>query len=191
MPSAGRGGDLAGALGLGDPLEQRQRLLAVAPLDEQLAEGDDGVLVAGLQLERLAQAGLVAGGEQRGDLALLLGRQQAVDEPLHLVLGVGADEPVDDLAVLAARTRRGSTARWNAWLIAGFSSTLTLASTTLPSVASTTFSMIGPSVLHGPHHGAHRSTTTGTVFDCSTTSVSNVASVTSTYGHDVHATERP
>ena len=35
-----------------------------------------------------------------GDLGLLLGRQQPVDEPLHLVLGVGADEAVDDLAVL-------------------------------------------------------------------------------------------
>ena len=34
----------------------------------------------------------------------------------------------------------------NAWLIAGFSSMLTLASTTLPSVASVTFSRIGPSV---------------------------------------------
>ena len=39
--------------------------------------------------------------------------------------------------------------------------------------------MIGPSVWHGPHHGAHRSTTTGAVFDRSMTSVSNVASVTS------------
>src|SRR5262245_45530123 len=41
--------------------------------------------------------------------------------------------------------------------------------------------MIGPSVRHGPHHGAQRSTTTGTDFDRSTTSVSNVASVTSVY----------
>ena len=48
-----------------------------------------------------------------------------------------------------------------AWETCGFSSTLTLASTTLPPVSSTTFSMMGPSVRHGPHHGAHRSTTTG------------------------------
>ena len=40
--------------------------------------------------------------------------------------------------------------------------------------------MIGPSVLHGPHHSAHRSTTTGTVVDRSITAVWNVASVTST-----------
>ena len=55
----------------------------------------------------------------------------------------------------------------------------TLTSTTLPSVASMTDSIIGPSVLHGPHHGAHRSTTTVTSLDFSITSDSNVASVTS------------
>ncbi len=42
-----------------------------------------------------------------------------------------------------------------------------------------TFSRIGPSVLHGPHHSAQRSTTTGTERDRSTTSVGKVASVTS------------
>ena len=42
-----------------------------------------------------------------------------------------------------------------------------------------TFSRIGPSVLHGPHHSAQRSTTTGTVIDRSITAVANVASVTS------------
>ena len=50
------------------------------PVDEQLGERDDRVLVARLELERLAQAVLVAGGDQLGDLGLLLGRQQAVDE---------------------------------------------------------------------------------------------------------------
>src|ERR1019366_3648311 len=39
--------------------------------------------------------------------------------------------------------------------------------------------MIGPSVLHGPHHSAQRSTTTGTVIERSITAVPNVASVTS------------
>src|SRR5918995_695350 len=61
----------------------------------------------------------------------------------------------------------------------GFSSTLTFASTTLPLVSSTTRSRMGPSCLHGPHHGAHRSTTTGVAWDRSSTSVWNVASVTS------------
>ena len=73
----------------------------------------------------------------------------------------------------------GMDCAWNAWAMPGFSSTLTLASTTWPSVASTAFSMIGPSVRHGPHHGAHRSMTTGTVADFWSTSVSKVASVTS------------
>ena len=45
----------------------------------------------------------------------------------------------------------------------GFSSTLTLASSTLPPVDSTARSNIGPSVVQGPHQGAQRSTTTGTV----------------------------
>src|SRR3954471_3037295 len=71
---------------------------------------------------------------------------------------------------------------WNAWETAGLSSTLTLASTTWPSVSATTFSMMGPSVRHGPHHGAQRSTTTGTSLERSTTSCSKVASVTSMYG---------
>ena len=54
---------------------------------------------------------------------------------------------------------------WTAkdWAMRGFSSTLTLASSTAPSVAATARSSIGPRVLHGPHQGAHRSTTTGTV----------------------------
>jgi hypothetical protein len=37
----------------------------------------------------------------------------------------------------------------------------------------------GPEGAAGPHHGAHRSTTTGTVTDRSRTSCSKVASVTS------------
>ena len=44
----------------------------------------------------------------------------------------------------------------------GLSSTLTLASSTAPSVAATARSSMGPSVVHGPHQGAQRSTMTGT-----------------------------
>jgi len=47
--------------------------------------------------------------------------------------------------------------------------------------------MIGPSVLHGPHHSAQRSTTTGTVIDRSMTAVPNVASVTSVTSHSLTA----
>ena len=65
------------------------------------------------------------------------------------------------------------------WAIRGFSSTLTLASSTSPLVAAMTCSRMGPRVLHGPHHGAHRSTTTGTVALRAITSVWKLASVTS------------
>ncbi len=66
----------------------------------------------------------------------------------------------------------------------GFSSTLTLASSTAPVVAATTRSRMGPRVLHGPHQGAHRSTTTGTVAERTRTSCSKVASVTSDMTRD-------
>src|SRR5262245_8225090 len=68
---------------------------------------------------------------------------------------------------------------WNAAEIWGFSSTFTLTSSTAPFVASITSSRIGPSVRHGPHHGAHRSITTGTWEERSSTADWNVASVTS------------
>ncbi len=61
----------------------------------------------------------------------------------------------------------------------GLESTSTLASTTSPPVSSISLSKTGPKVRHGPHHVAHRSTTTGTSAERSSTSVSNVASVTS------------
>ena len=66
-----------------------------------------------------------------------------------------------------------------AWATPGFLSMSTLASSTWPLVEATTFSRMGPSWRHGSHHSAHRSTTTGTVRDRSTTAVWNVASVTS------------
>src|ERR1035441_4389135 len=68
---------------------------------------------------------------------------------------------------------------WKAWAISGFASTSTLASSTAPLVSSMTLSSIGPSVRHGPHHDAQSSTTTGTLFERSMTSVANVASETS------------
>ena len=61
----------------------------------------------------------------------------------------------------------------------GFASTSTFASTRRPASSVTTFSSTGPSCLHGPHHSAHRSTTTGTLWDSSRI-CPNVASVTST-----------
>src|SRR5664280_1295755 len=64
------------------------------------------------------------------------------------------------------------------------------ASSTAPPVSSMTFSMIGPSVLHGPHHSAQRSTTIGTVIDRSITAVPNVASVTSVTSFSITACSR-
>ncbi len=71
----------------------------------------------------------------------------------------------------------------NAWATCGLSSTSTLASSTAPPVSATTFSRIGPSVLHGPHHSAQRSTTTGTVVDRSMTTSAKVASVRRSRDH--------
>src|SRR5215203_3152032 len=68
---------------------------------------------------------------------------------------------------------------WNACDTCWLESTSTLARMTLPSVSPTTLSRIGPRVLHGPHHSAQRSTTTGISLDRSTTSAGKVASVTS------------
>ena len=68
---------------------------------------------------------------------------------------------------------------WKAAATWGLLSMSTLASATWPPVSPTTRSRMGPSVRHGPHHSAHRSTTTGTSWERSSTSRWNVASVTS------------
>src|SRR5882762_7158315 len=51
---------------------------------------------------------------------------------------------------------------------------LILTSFTAPLAAFTTFSMIGCNVLQGPHHGAQKSTITGTVREASSTSLANL-----------------
>ena len=61
----------------------------------------------------------------------------------------------------------------------GLASTSILASTHAPLPSTASFSSIGESCLHGPHHSAHRSITTGVRNERSSTSVWNVASVTS------------
>ena len=68
----------------------------------------------------------------------------------------------------------------NAAAMRGWASTSTVASTSRPPASATSFSSTGESCLHGSHHVAHRSTTTGTVIDCCSTSVSKLSSVTST-----------
>jgi hypothetical protein len=67
----------------------------------------------------------------------------------------------------------------NACWMRGFASTSTLASTQAPSSSMASFSSTGVSCLQGPHHSAQKSMTTGVESDRSSTSVWNVASVTS------------
>src|SRR5215211_8972133 len=51
---------------------------------------------------------------------------------------------------------------------------LILTSLTAPLAALTTFSIAGCNCLHGPHHGAQKSTITGTVREASSTSLANL-----------------
>src|SRR5262245_4106254 len=59
------------------------------------------------------------------------------------------------------------------WASTRFWSMLILTSFTAPLAAFTTFSMAGCSCLQGPHHGAQKSTITGTVREASSTSLAN------------------
>ena len=63
--------------------------------------------------------------------------------------------------------------------MAGCSSMFILTSLTLPLAARTAFSRMGVSCLHGPHHGAQKSTSTGWRFDSSMTSLTKVCVVVS------------
>ena len=63
--------------------------------------------------------------------------------------------------------------------MAGCSSMFILTSLTLPLAAFTAFSRTGVSCLHGPHHGAQKSTSTGWRLDSSMTSLTKVCVVVS------------
>ena len=63
--------------------------------------------------------------------------------------------------------------------ISGYSSMFILTSFTAPSAALTSFSSTGVSCLHGPHQGAQKSTSTGTVRDASITSCMKLCVVVS------------
>src|SRR3990167_6005793 len=60
------------------------------------------------------------------------------------------------------------------WASIWFLSMSILTSLTAPLASLTTFSIIGWSVLQGPHHGAQKSTMTGTVREASITSLANL-----------------
>lgn len=59
-----------------------------------------------------------------------------------------------------------------------FSSVEAFATISFPSYSFAIFSSVGPSIMHGPHHEAQKSTRTGVVFDFSITSELKFASVT-------------
>ena len=143
---------------------------------QQRGQGQHGRLVGRLQLEGLAQRRLVAGRDQPVDLGRR--RDQAGDPLAHGRLGQGADEAVDDLAVPDGVHRRDGL-HLEGRGHPGVGVDVDLDQLDRRSVSSTTFSRIGPSVRHGPHHDAHRSTTTVASVERSSTSVSKVASVTS------------
>ena len=97
---AGQRGDPAGLGRLGDAGEQRERLVAAAVGDEQLGQRDDRGLVVRLELERLAQRGLVAGVEQRAAPRSPPRSGRSVSTNARTsASALGADEAVDDLAV--------------------------------------------------------------------------------------------
>src|SRR3954470_12816041 len=60
------------------------------------------------------------------------------------------------------------------WASIWFLSMSILTSFTAPLASVTTFSIIGCRVLQGPHHGAQKSTITGTVREASSTSLANL-----------------
>jgi len=66
----------------------------------------------------------------------------------------------------------------NRFVVAGFSSILSLAMRTRPAISAARSSNIGLIARQGPHHGAHRSTSTG--MGDRSTSAAKVASVTTT-----------
>ena len=76
-------------------------------------------------------------------------------------------------------TTIGIDCTWSAAASCGLASTSTLASNQSPAASLASRSSTGPSCLQGSHHSAHRSTITGADCDLATTSVLNVASVTS------------
>ena len=77
---------------------------------------------------------------------------------------VSGSAPMNPSAIWPAMTATTIGMLWTcrAALSCGLESTSTRASTKAPFASVASFSRIGPSCLHGPHHSAHRSRTTGT-----------------------------
>ena len=167
-PDAGQGGDPAGLGRLGDALEQGQRLRRWTRRRRGRRAARRGARRppgGRARLEDLAQRGLVALGQQLGQRVLLLGGQEAL-----------ARTPARRPRAGRRRSRRppcrprsaytaGMPCTWKASATWRLASTSTLARTTLPAgLVDRPSRGSGRACLHGPHHSAHRSTTTGTDF---------------------------
>ena len=88
---------VAGLGGLRDAGDQDECLVAVAGViafDQEGGEGDDGLRVVGLGLERRPQGGLVADRQQAFEFRRLLRRQEAGDEVAHEGLALCSREGV-------------------------------------------------------------------------------------------------
>lgn len=72
----------------------------------------------------------------------------------------------------------GMLCTWKRAAVTGFSSTFSFATRTRPAISAATSSMTGATIRHGPHQGAHKSSSTGS--GERSTSAKNVASVTVT-----------
>jgi hypothetical protein len=130
--------------------------------------------MVGLELQSLSQGGLVP-----SSVSASLGT--GANRCTNALTWASGSAPMNWSTTWPLRMAKtaGMDWTWKVWAMRGFSSTLTLANSTAPPVSATAFSSMGPRVVQGPHHGAHRSTITGTVALRASTSPWKVWSVTS------------
>ena len=147
------------------------------PGDEQLGQGDDRVLVAGLELERLRRLASSPARDERGERRLRSVGSSDWTNCSTSRSGSAPTKPSTTWPLCIAYTA-GIDWAWNARRSRVLVD-VDLGEHDLSVGGVDRLLEIGPSVRHGPHHGAHRSMTTGTVADFSSTSAANVASVTS------------
>jgi hypothetical protein len=158
----------------------------------------DGVELDGLVL-RVGLAGLDQNGQRVVELAFgdQGGRLLAQVDLFRAFRQGDAVEEGANLAFGMAPLNSSTSWPWNStltdgmlrtpkcWASSGLSSELTLARMKRPLYSSASFSSIGLSTLHGSHHGAQKSTTTGTVSAGIRTLASNSSMETSNANSDM------
>ena len=183
------------ASGSRKPRRSSAAIAAGGVLDPPLGQGDAGQADLGLgqvwlERQRLAILGLGGpGSESSSPRACAASDSASVGRSRSIQLRITDSGWTPTKASIAWPSRTPKTAgidrtpNWPA--TSGLRSMSTLASTNLPSYSCASFSRTGPSIRHGPHHAAQKSTTTGTVEDRSMISRSKVSDVTSmTFGED-------